>query len=351
MKLNKTIIILAASLVLIGVFFLPIKVPYAINSVAKILPAQQWLLSRGNDGEILTNTVNNISGINYSSRLFSFERGESMILDIDPSLENGQVVEKGDTLGIIYSSSRQENLIKLKGELQVLTATLEANKSGDKKTVVREAGERLAQAKVEFEKQAKVVKRLKVLYKKNLIAEADYQTAKDELNVLSKAVNVRQAELESSLSGEKTEEINMLKEQISAAENELAFLRQQIDSQNTIIAPFNGRIERSFSSDTLFVLSNIDSGIAFMPVALEKASYINDGQKVLFNTNVTMDSLSGNIQMKQPVMQLVDGKQCIIVLATIRNLSTDFISGIITQAEINCGSISLLSFIKRNILY
>ena len=136
LKLNRFTIIIAASLVLIGVFFLPIKIPYAINSVAKILPAQQWILSKGNDGEILTNTVNNISGINYSSRLFSFERGESMILDIDPSLENGQAVEKGDTLGVIYSSSRQENLIKLKGELQVLTATLKANESGEKKTIV-----------------------------------------------------------------------------------------------------------------------------------------------------------------------------------------------------------------------
>lgn len=230
MKINKTVIIFAAALAFIGIFFLPIRLPFAINSVAKILPARQWFLSRGNGGEILINTVNNINGINYSSRLYSFERGESIILDINPSLENGQTVKKGDTLGIIYSSSRQGNLIKLKGELQVLTATLKANTSGDKKTIVREAQERLAQAKVEFEKQNKVVKRLKALYEKHLVAEADYQTALDELNVLAKAVNVREAELESSLSGEKDEEINMLREQIFAVENELTFLQQQIDS-------------------------------------------------------------------------------------------------------------------------
>ena len=258
-------------------------------------------------------------------------------------------MEKGDTLGAIYSSSRQENLIKLKGELQVLTATLKANKSGDKKTIVCEARERLAQAKVELEKQKKVVKRLKALYEKNLVAEAEYQTALDELNVLSKAVNVRQAELASSLSGEKAEDINMLQEQIAAVENELAFLQRQIDSQNTIIAPFNGRIERSFSSDTLFVLSNLDSAVAFMPVALEKAAHINMDEKVSFHSNGMKNSVSGNILMKQPVMQLVDGKQCIMVLATVKNLSNDFISGIISQAEINCGSVSLQTFIKRNI--
>ena len=351
MKTNRILIIIAASLVLVGVFFLPIQVPYAIKSVAKILPAQQWILSRGNDGEILTNTVNNISGINYSSRLFSFERGELIILDIEHSLQNGQIVKKGDTLGVIYSSKQQEDLIKLKGELHVLAATLKANKSGDKKTVVREAQEKVAMAKSECAKQTKIVERLKALYEKNLIAEQDYQTASDDLNMLSIAVNVRQAELESSLSGEKAEEINTLKEQICAVESEIAFLHEQIDTQNSIVVPFDGRIERSFSSDILFVLPNIDLGIAMMPVSLERATHIDAGEHVSFHLTGTMDSLSGIVQMKQPVMQLVDGKQCIIVLATVNDLSNDFISGIIAQAEINCGPVPLLTFIKRNILY
>lgn len=349
LKTNKTIYIFAATTIFIGFFFMPIKVPYAINSIAKILPARQWILSRGNDGEILTSTVNNISGINYSSRLYSCERGESIILNIDPLLKNGQFIEKGDTLGLISSSSQQENLIQLKGELEVLMATFKVNISGDKKTIVREAQERLAQAKVEFEKQNKVVVRLKPLYEKELIAEADYQTANDELNVLAKAVNVREAELESSLSGEKVEEINRLKKQIMAVENKLVFLQEQINSVNKIIAPFSGRIERTFSLDTLFVLSNIETGIALIPVSVEEAVYINKGKKVIFNLTGTRDQLFGNIQMKQPVMELIDGKQCIMVLATLHILSTDFISGIIAKAKINCGSVSLLTFIKRNI--
>lgn len=348
---TKTLIIIATSLVLIGIFFLPFKVPYAINSVAKILPAHQWILSRGNDGEILTNTVNNINGINYSSRLFSFERGESIILDIDPSLKNGQLVQKGDTLGVIYSSRQQEDLIKLKGERDVLAATLKASTSGDKKTIVREAQERLEKAKSEFGKQSKIVERLKPLYEKEFIAESEYQLAFDELTVLSKAVNIRQAELESSLSGEKAEEIDMLKEQIAAIENEISFLHQQMDICNLIIAPFNSRIERSFSPDTLLVLSTIDSGIAIMPVSLERAAHVDIGENVSFHLNGIIDSLSGSVQMKQPAMQLVDGKQCIIVLATVNDLSSDFISGIITQAEINCGPVPLHTFIKRNILY
>ena len=123
-------------------------------------------------------------------------------------------------------------------------------------------------------KQKKIVERLSKLLEKELIAAEDYQTASDELSVLEKAVNVREAELESSLSGEKIEEINMLNKQISAVENKISFLEKQKDAQSSIIAPFNGRLERSFSKDTLLVLSNFDIGIAFMPVAIEESEYI-----------------------------------------------------------------------------
>lgn len=350
MKINKLQIIALISILFLAAFFIPFKLSYKINSVAKLMPAQQWILSRGADGDIQTNTINHLSGINNSYQLTSFERGESMFLDLDPKLKNGQVVEQGDTVGVIYSSSQQESLVQLNGELHVLKATLEVSLSGVKKTEVKEASERLEMSKSEHHKQKKIVERLNKLLKKELIAEEDYQTAEDELNVLAKGVNVREAELESSLSGEKTEEINMLNKQIAAVENRISFIQQQIDSQNSIVVPFRGRIERSFSTDTLFVLSNFDLGIAFIPVALEEASYFSEGEKVSFTSANTSELFTGVVQMKQPVMQIIGGKQCIIVLATVYDISKDFISGMISQAEINCGTISLTTYLKRNIL-
>ncbi len=350
MKRKQNIIIIAAiSIVLLIIFFLPVKVPYKINSVAKLMPAHQWILSRGTDGDIQTNTINHLSGINNSYQLTSFERGESMVLDLNQNLTNGQIVEKGDTVGVIYSSSLQENLVQLKGDLSVLTATLEASMSGVKRTEVKEARERLEMSKSEYAKQTKIVERLNKLLQKELIAEEDYQTASDELMVLEKAVNVRQAELESSLSGEKVEEINMLRKQIIATENKISFLQNQIDSQSSIIIPFRGRIERSFSEDTLLVLSNIDLGIAFIPVALEEVGYIGEGGPVAFSSINSSEVLKGFVQMKQPVMQIIGGEQCVMVLATVYNISKDFISGMITHAEINCGSVSLQTYLKRNI--
>lgn len=331
-------------------FVLPVKIPYKVEGVAKLLPAYQWILSRGTDGDILNYTIDNLTGINNSYKLSSFERGESMILDLDKNLRNGEIVEKGDTVGFIYSSSLQESLVQLNGELSVLTASLQARMSGDKTTEVKEAQERLEMAKSEYYKQMKIVERLNKLFQKELIAEEDYQTASDELIVLEKAVNVRQAELESSLSGEKDEEINMLRKQIIATENKISFLHKKMDLQNSIIAPFSGRIERSFSEDTLLVLSNVDLGVALIPVTVEESEYISEGETIEFNLSNSSELITGVVQMKQPVMKIIGGKQCIIVLATVHNISQNFISGMLTQAKINCGTVSLQTYLKRNIL-
>ena len=90
-----------------------------------------------------------------------------MILDINHDLKNGQHVNKGDTIGTIYSSSQQESLIQLNGEFQVLKATLKVSLSGVKKTEVKEAKERLEMSKSEYHKQQKIVERLNTLLKKS----------------------------------------------------------------------------------------------------------------------------------------------------------------------------------------
>ena len=351
MKRTQYIIVcITIVILLLATFFLPVQIPYTVNSVAKILPARQWILSRGNNGEILVSSENFISNKNNTYQITSVERGESMILNLDPMLKNGEVVAEGDTLGTILLSNQQENLVQLNGELQVLKASLEVAASGEKRTEIQESEQRLAVAKMELEKQTKIVNRLKESLERNIISQQEYQTEADELNVLAKEVNVRQAELESSLSGEKDEEINLLNKQIDAVENEISFLKEQLASQNLIVAPFSGRIDRTFSNDTLLILSNFETGIACIPVPLEDAVYINHGETVKYSSTYSESSLSGEVQMKKAVMQLVGGKQCLMVLATVKPLSNNCISGLLTPAEINCGPVSLPIYLKRNFL-
>jgi len=351
MKKKQNIIIsIAVLLILLALFFLPVQIPYKVNSVAKILPARQLILSRGNSGEIIVSINDMLNGKDDTYQIISPERGEATILYLDPMLKNGQVVAQGDTLGTIYSSNQQENLVQLNGELKVLKASLKVAMSGEKRTKIEESRQKLEVAKMEFEKQKKIVDRLKKLWGKNLISQEEYETQADELAILAKEVNVSQAELEATLSGEKDEVIKQLKEQISAVENEMAFLKEQLASENLILAPFSGRIDMNFSKDTLLIVSHFERGIAYIPVPIEDAVYINHGDSVSYNSTYPETPLSGEIQMKQSVMQMVGGKQCLLVVASAEPLANNFISGLLVPAEINSGSVSLPGYLQRNIL-
>jgi hypothetical protein len=341
------LLILATSIVII---LTNLQIPYKIKTMAKVLPLRQWILTRNASGDILTYSSNNLEGVNNSFKLTSFERGESMILEFTSKCNNGELVNEGDTLGIIYSNKKQEKLVQLNGELDVLKATLGANVSGDKATEIMEAEKRVELARSEYEKQFRIVNRSKKLFEKELIAEEDYQSAVDELNILDKSILVKQAELETCLSGVKDEEVKLLQEKILAINGEVSFLKKEIYAQSSILAPFSGRLEKSFSSDTLLVLSNFEIGIALIPIAVEDENYLEEGDNVEFNLSNSSETMSGSVQMKQPTMKIINGRQCIMVLATVNNLSNKFISGIIARAEIDCGDIPFITFTERTIL-
>lgn len=345
------IIIVFIVLVLISlIFFTPINLPYKIESAAKILPARQWILSRNANNDVLTSSINNLNGISNSYALTSFERGESMVISISDNLQNGQFVNVGDTLAIIYSSNQQEKLIELKGQLQVLKAKLASGMSGVKNTEIKEFRERLELAKSEYEKQKKIVDRKRKLFDKNLIAEEEYQKSLDELKILEKAIDVRKAELESAVTGLKTEEINYLQKQITSVENKIKFINSEIDKKNFITVPFNGRLERNFSIDTLVVISNFDFAIAVIPISIEESEYLNEGDKISLWLNNFKSSLRGVIQSKQSIMRIINGKQCIMVLATIYDIPKNIITGVILPTELDCGNIPLLSYLERKIV-
>lgn len=352
-KLRRKIIIisLVIFIILFGMLIFPkIEVPHWIKGVAKISPSREMIFARGADGEVITNIVDNRTGFTNSSKLISFDRGESVVLDIKAELKAGQVLNKGDTLGLIYSSKQQEELTQLTGNLRILQATLKARKSGKKIAEIQQAKERLALAKAEFEKQKKVVSRLKVLFDKEFCSKEKYQLANDELDILSLTIKVRQAELQSYQTGDKNEDINTVKQQIAAVEEEISFLKETIDTKNTIVAPFDCVLESSFSTDTLLILSDKLSAVAFIPVSLEKSINIKKGDKVSFYGPEDVSGLTGIVNRKLQTMQLMNGKQCILISAKIENLTKDFISGIIAKAKIDCGKQSLKNYFLNNII-
>lgn len=307
--------LILGALLLATLGFSAIQTAAQIRTVAKLVPVKEWLLKRNSTGSIISEQRDNLLGLTKSTSLHSFERGESIAIHLANELHPGKIIKMGDTLATLYINSQQERILKLQNDLQIYTARRRAQASGSKQTKVEQARAELTKAQLEYNKQRKISDRKQRLYNQNLISEAEYLAAADQLSVLDQKTRVCQAELASALSGVKDSELEITDQQIKALQNELNYLHEEVLPRNVLTAPFSGRLERSPSADTLLYLTNLDSALAVLPVPLKQASAFKTGQPVHFALENQNKPLTGAIKTISAEVRLIDGKPCQMVLA------------------------------------
>lgn len=134
-KKNKRVIQITVPLVIIIILLMPFKLPYTINVVGEIKPSREWMLSKGDGGQFLTNLLDNEKGITQNYGVTQSERGEDINFILHPLMSSKKTINAGDTIGIIYSSKLERRLSQLKGDLQVAETKL---KSAKEKSKVRD---------------------------------------------------------------------------------------------------------------------------------------------------------------------------------------------------------------------
>jgi hypothetical protein len=339
--IRRIVFVFVFLLIVAAVFFLPVKIDYSVSSYAKLMPSQQWVILRGPDGMYMSTLKNVSDGLNSSYLVNQFERGASAEVKFNNNIRPNQYVQAGDTLGTIYSSTNFQRYIELQGLLNVARAELDVNLSGEKESVIQQAHQNFQLAESEADKQMKVTERLRQLNDKKIVSEEEYQLAADQLRSLKIAVEMRRAELETVKTGAKTSEINRIKSNIRAIENQIDAIKTQMNSFS-IVAPFAGRIERSISNDTLLVLSETTSYLAFIPVALDEKEYLIPDTRIYLS--IGSNTVSASALDINHTIEIVNNKQCVTLTAVFDGVD-DINYGMIVPAELKGRSLSLLEFI------
>jgi hypothetical protein len=338
-------ILAAIILLIILLYLLPFKVEYTLKTYAKLQPARQWVISRGSDG-IYISTLRDLTGGTGASYIVNqFERGASVEVKLSPELKTNQIVEPGDTLGSIYTSTNLERYTILKGELEVAKAELDVLMTGEKESVIDQAEHNLQLSKSELDKQAKIVERLKQLREKNMVSDEEYQLAADEMRSLNIAVGMRTAELQTVSTGAKNSEIQRLNVQIKTLKDQIKTVEKQMNSYN-IIAPFRGRIDRYISIDTLLILSDTEKCLAFMPVGLDEKEYLLPDSRI----DLTAGSKTYNAQILDinHKAEIVNNRQCVTLTAVFEG-SEGVSYGMIVPAVIKGKMLSLFEYLLTRV--
>jgi hypothetical protein len=331
---------------LIIILFLPIKVPYSIKSPGKILPAKEWIVSKGPDGRLITVLKDNKLGISRNYSVSQFERGDAIQFSIRPDISSGSAIKEKDTVASIYSNEIERQFIQLKGELEVAKASLAANETGEKQSSIREEKDRLEYMKKQAEEQKKIFNRLEALYQKDLVSQEEYEISKGTADLNQINISIAEAHLQTIQTGVKKEQIDYINSQIQSLQKQIDVLQKRFKNY-TLISQVTGVAKRILGNDTLLVVSDTSEFVVLIPVKWEERNYLSSNQKVYLkapDSSITQDATLVRIDKS---IHPLNGGQVFFVTAFFDSPKIDFLSGLMVQCTIQCAPIRPVEYLKR----
>ena len=316
----------------------------SIKTMSEIFPKEKWLLTKGNNGQIISSMIDYTKGHTVQYSLNQFERGEYVSLKF--LLDKTKYVNVGDTIISISSSEVDERMITAENDFEIAKANLKAKDSGEKEALIEEARARLAYTEEKLNEEKVMFERIKGLYDKGLSSQQEYDSQKWIIDLLGIERKIYSAQIDNLSTGAKAEEVNLLLAEISSAEAKLKFMKNRKNDLK-IISPISGYIENIFSPDTLSAIVNTNEVVLHTPVTVEDMEYLKIGEEVNFNLADYENELSGKVIAVSHEVKFINNKQAVFVSILLDNKDGKFLPGMVRESYLNIKTISVFEYIKR----
>lgn len=317
-----------------------------IKTYCQLYPEEEWALTKGNNGQIISSMTNYERGHTVQYSLNQFERGEFISLKFSNKLNNEGFINKGDTIASIISSEVEDRLISLIGELDVAKSNLKTKNAGQKESVIKEAENKLRYTEEKIKEQKVLFRRISTLYAKGLSSEEEYETHKWALDLLEIEEQIYKSQLENASTGEKQEEINLIESRINSIKSRLSFLKSRKNNL-TIISPLSGYSVNIFSADTLIKVINNKELILKAPIKVEDIDMIKKGQTLIINVSDLDKEFTGLIVSVSPEVKFLNNRQVIFVSIKIDNNEGKLLPGMVKEINLKIKQIKFSNYIIR----
>jgi hypothetical protein len=332
--------------VLVAALYVPMTLPYAAESIGRVLPVQEWRLVQDQTGRLTSVVRDHKSGAAQQIDAFQFEQGDFSGIKID--LPTGSFVAAGDTVVRMYSIRQRQEMQEIEGQLALYTAQLQSDKTGDKPPIVQEAENRLHFAEQDLKLKDDFYHLKKKLKDDGLIAATEFQLAENDWNLAKIQVEIARKYLENVGTGIKLEGVGITVAQLKALQNRLNILKQK-GLSFAIRAPFSGWVVSSGLPEELLILQRADEYVVQIPVRVEQLRYLNPKVDILISdvqTGHIFKGKYGNIGSK---VEVLDNRQVSILTAFVvpdssgMRLST----GVSTRCRIDFGQVTQREYLGR----
>jgi hypothetical protein len=339
--LVKALLIPLIIILIVIYFILPLEIPYSFNVPGKVMPAEEWIVTKGRDGQLLTLLRDNKTGISRSFSAAEFERGDNARFVMNPAISIGSFISKSDTIGSIISNDLDLLLVQMRGQLNVTHSLLNQSLSGEKESLVQEAQQNLDYAERKVDLDRKIFLRQQQLFEKKFISDEEFDLTKNTLEMNEVAVEIARAKLQTVLTGEKKEQVDLIRAQITALEKEISALEKKSASFN-LISPVNGIVRWIPESDTLLVISDTSEFIVLLPIPLNNQGYVKQYADVKVNMRY-----SGTIERIHQSVEYLFSSPVVFASAVVHGENIDLLPGLRVDCKVYCGNMKISDHLKR----
>jgi multidrug efflux pump subunit AcrA (membrane-fusion protein) len=348
-ELIRIIGILAVLMVIYG-FAYYIEIPYSISTRGIIMPQREWRLSRLPDGTIMNSEKDNRNNNVSFFSVLEFHRGDHARFIVNETIFSGTGVKKGDTIGRIISFEEEQRLLQLQTRLAEQKGLLAVALSGEKQEKINAANEKINLALQEYDTQKRLMARMESLHDNGVIADEEWDLARNNYLVTKQNINITRAEFEMLQAGAKSEEIDLIRTSIISLEKLIYQAERRLEAFN-IQAPFSGTIIREQAggqdSETIIRIADMEKMVITLPVEIHQIPYIENGSRVSLRAGSRHKAYEAEIINIDNTIHYIDRRQNIFVTAIVENNPGSLMPNMLVQAEISSEPVSAWDYLRR----
>ena len=332
--------------ILLAAYFAPINIPFAAESIGRVFPVREWKLVQDQTGRISAVLRDYRFGATSQIDAYQFEQGDFSGLSFD--LPEGRFIQVGDTVVRMYSVRQNEEIQNLEAQISLYKAQFQADITGDKPPIVKEAENRLHFAEQDLTLREKTYRIKKPLWEQQLIALTEFQEVENALELAKIQVEIARKYLENVSTGLKDESVGITQAQQRGLKNRLDILRKK-GLSFVLRAPFSGWIAPSPLPEELLVLQQCDEYIVQIPVKVEYLSYLDTATHILVTDMLTQKTYQAQLLQTGTKVEVLDNRQVTLLMASIKpdSSSVRFSTGIAARCRLDFGTIDQHEYLRR----
>ena len=345
-KIIRRVFLALLIVLLLIIIFSPFKVPYSFELSGRIYPTKEWKLIKETNGSLYSIMIDNMSGLKSHFTNYEFERGDIANIDINKKIQPESFVFKNDSVAHITTLLIDEQILNLQNQLLVEKALLKSNTSGLKNEDVDIAKEELNYANQKLNQQKLAFARYEKLYQDTVFTDKIYEEQVNLLQLAKIQVTIAEKKLRAAESGDKPEEINLIKTKIESLEKEIANLQLRKLSY-TILSPMSGKVSLNNLPEELISICEPNKYILVAPVQVYNRQYLNDSTKITFNLPNFEKPISLSISQINDFVGIINNQQTILTKTIFETKKNSVSQGMIIHCKIICAPVTILEYIKR----